>query len=66
MLAKASANVDAIVGAGVGSQQAAVWSFKNLNKQEVLVSANNNGQRPTNLMQLSVNHNKTLFNTKNI
>lgn len=66
MLAKASANVDAIVGAGVNSQQAAAWSFKNLDRQEVFVSANNNEHRPTNLMQLAINQNKARFNTKNI
>jgi len=65
-LAQASANVDAIIGAGISQQEVTAWSYRNIDKQEVLVSANVNSERPTNLMQLSVNHNKTLFNTKNI
>ena len=66
MLAQASANVNVIVGAGVSSQQAAAWSYRNIDKQEVLISANNDGQRPTNLMQLAISQNTVSFNTKNI
>ncbi len=65
-LAQASANVDVVIGAGINSREVAAWSYKNVNKQEVLISANQNKQRPTNLMQLTINQNTPLFNTKNI
>ena len=65
-LAQSSANVDFIIGAGENPQEATAWSYRNLDKQEVLVSANSNAQRPTNLLQLAINQNTILFNTKNI
>lgn len=67
-LAQSSANVDFIIGAGENPLQATAWSYRNLDKQEVLISANKDAQRYANLMQLSINQQKQLFNfnTKNI
>ncbi len=67
VLAQSSANVDIIVGAGENPSQATAWSYRNTEKQEVLISANKSEQRHTNLLQLNFNYNQTLnFNTKNI
>lgn len=67
ILAQSSANVDIIVGAGENPSQATAWSYRNTEKQEVLISANKSEQRCTNLLQFNFNNNQTLnFNTKNI
>lgn len=67
VLAQSSANVDVVVGAGENPSGATAWSYKNTDKQEVLVSANKNDHRHTNLLQFNTSNNQTLnFNTKNI
>lgn len=65
-LAQNSANVDMVVGAGTNPRQVTAWSYRNIEKQEVLVSANKSTHRFTNLIQLATNQNKQIFNTKNI
>ena len=67
VLAQSSANVDVVVGAGENPSGATAWSYKNIDKQEVMVSANKTEQRHTNLLQFNFNNNRILnFNTKNI
>lgn len=67
VLAQSSANVDVVVGAGENPSGATAWSYKNIDKQEVLVSANKNEQHYTNLLQFNTTKSQILiFNTKNI
>lgn len=67
VLAQSSINVDVIVGAGENPSGATAWSYKNTDKKEVLVSANETEQRHTNLLQFNTSNNQILnFNTKNI
>lgn len=66
VLAQASINVDVVVGAGENPSNHTAWSYKNIEKQEVLVSANKNEQRYTNLLQFDFKTNNQIFNTKNL
>lgn len=67
VLAQYSTNVDVVIGAGENPSQTTAWSYKNTDKQEVLVSANKSEQRYTNLLQFNTNNKQILnFNTKNI
>lgn len=66
-LAQATSNVQLVVGAGENPKGATAWSLRNSAKDEVLVSANQNTHRYTNLLQFNFNQNQSLiFNTKNI
>lgn len=66
LLAQTTAHVDVIVGAGENPNNVTAWSYRNTEKQEVLISANKDAQRVTNLMQLDFKSNNQLFNTKNL
>lgn len=68
LLAQASANVDFVIGAGENPLQATTWIYRGVDNQEVIICANNQVDRYTNLVQITGNNNNRLFNfnTKNI